>query len=429
MASNEPPLDILTTYQLALQNDPTIEEDRADLQASLEKVPEARSQLLPILTANSQMQHTSGPVTYIGTPSTDRPFNTVDWSVQLTVPIFRPEGIFGLRESHAEADQARWTFRNAEQNALLRASKAYLDVLVAQSAVEAANAQAEALQAQEETAEHRFQGGAASVTDADESTARRQLSLSQLLDAQNDLINKRAELRQLIGAAPATLAGLKADVQVLLPEPAEMEDWERQAQENNPVILADQSAVRAASLETDKARAQRLPTVDGIASYGRDFTSGNANYPLDFGTNAYLTEGGIQVTWTLMDGGAIHAQISAAAAQRRKAEAELREAQQAAESDVENAYHGLINGISQIRALESAMAASERAVVGNQAGYKLGLRIDSDVLDSEQERYAAESNLEKVKCATIYDGLLLKAAAGELQPADLIGVNRMLAEP
>jgi len=58
----------------------------------------------------------------------------------------------------------------------------------------------------------------------------------------------------------------------------------------------------------------------------------------------------------------------------------------------------------------------------------VGLKINSDVLNAQQQVYAARRDLAKVRYDTLLQGLKLKAAAGILLPSDLVAVNEVLME-
>lgn len=59
-------------------------------------------------------------------------------------------------------------------------------------------------------------------------------------------------------------------------------------------------------------------------------------------------------------------------------------------------------------------------------GCGLGIRINSDVLNAEQQLYSSLQDLEKARYDTLFEGLKLKAAAGELSADDLKAVNSLL---
>jgi outer membrane protein len=89
----------------------------------------------------------------------------------------------------------------------------------------------------------------------------------------------------------------------------------------------------------------------------------------------------------------------------------------------------VVSGISQVHALETAVASGRNAVKGNKVGYSVGVRINSDVLNAEQQLFSSMQDLEKARYDTLYGGLQLKAAAGELSEDDLQAINSLLVPP
>ena len=71
------------------------------------------------------------------------------------------------------------------------------------------------------------------------------------------------------------------------------------------------------------------------------------------------------------------------------------------------------------------MESGQSALKGNQAGYKLGIKINIDVLNAQQ-LFTAQRDLSKARYETLLQGLKLKAAAGALTEADFEVVNGML---
>jgi outer membrane protein len=96
-------------------------------------------------------------------------------------------------------------------------------------------------------------------------------------------------------------------------------------------------------------------------------------------------------------------------------------------TDARQAYAAKVNGLAQIEALESAVESNKSAVNGNQIGYKLGIHMNIDVLNAEQQLYTAQRDLLKARYDTIFQGFKLKAAVGVLTESDVMEVNGLLA--
>ena len=86
----------------------------------------------------------------------------------------------------------------------------------------------------------------------------------------------------------------------------------------------------------------------------------------------------------------------------------------------------MINGIAQVGALEQALVSSQSALDSNKLGYEVGVRINIDVLNAQQQLYQTRRDLAVARYNAIINHLKLKAAAGTLRDEDLEEVNRAL---
>jgi outer membrane protein len=242
----------------------------------------------------------------------------------------------------------------------------------------------------------------------------------------NDLESARAALEAIVGTTPASLNTLKSGAVLPQPNPSDLTSWVNRAIADNPTVTAANAALTVANYELDRSQVQRLPTVDMIATYGGNYSSGNITEPTNFGSNVKDRQLNVQVTVPLLEGGAFRAHIAEARAKRSKAQADYTGAQRQAALNARQSYAAVLSGISQVRALQTAVTAGLSAVKGNRIGYGLGIRINSDVLNSEQQLYSTLQDLEKARYDTLFGGLKLKAATGELSPDDLRAVNSLL---
>ena len=419
--------DLADLYALARENDPTFQSARYALEAAKQKRPEAFSALLPSLVANGSTDRTLGRTRYTGTPEISRGFNADQWALQLTQPLFRVQSLLVYDEARASVEQALAQFVAAEQDLILRLSRAYFDAIVAERHVVAARSQVAALEEQLNAARRSFQAGVASISDVDDTQSRGALAQAQLVAAMNDLEGSSASLEAILGVPPPRLNALKAEANLPRPTPTDAATWVQRAVEDDPSVKAAQAAVKAADYELDRSRSQRLPSVDLVATYGGNYSAGNITEPTDFGTNVRDKQVSVQFSMPLFSGGGIQAQVAESRAKRAKAQADLTAAQRQAALDARQAYSGVLSGVSQVQALETAVAAGQSAVKGNRIGYGLGIRINSDVLNAEQQLYSTMQDLEKARYDTLFQGLKLKAATGELSDQDLQAVNGLLA--
>lgn len=418
--------DLLDIYRLAQTNDPTFEAARYTLEAAQQKLPQARAGLLPVVTASGNDGRTRANTTFSNTPTMARDVNTWNWSLQLTQPLIRVQNIFAYNESEAQVEQATAQFAQAEQELVLRVAQAYFDVVVAEDGIAVAEAQLRAMGEQLAIAKRGVELGTATITDVHEAQSRIALARSQRVTALNDLETKRSELEKVIGQNPQRLAVLRPAVVAPKPEPDDPQTWVGHAKENNPVVRAQKAALAASEATVNKTRAEHLPTVDLTASYGGNYASGSLTTPIDYATQARSKVVGVQLNIPIFSGGAISAKVGEAVASRYKTQADLEAARRQAANEARQAYAGITNGLAQIEALDSAVVSGESAVKGNQVGYRLGIRINIDVLNAEQQLYTSQRDLIKARYDTLFQGLKLKAAAGVLSEEDLSVINRLL---
>ncbi len=418
--------DLVDVYRLALHNDPTFEVARYTLNAAREKYPQAVAGLLPTVNASGINNVTHAQNQFSNTPGVRRDVHAWNWSLQLTQPLIRLQNVYAYDEAKVSLEQAQAQYNLAEQEMILRVTQAYFGVLTSREGIQVAEAELAATGEQLELAKRGFEKGIAAVTDVRDSQSRVDLARSHLVAARNELDAMNAELGKIVDDVPDQLAALDPSVSIPPPQPNEQQDWIRQARENNPAVRAAQSGLLVAEAVVGKTRSEHAPTLDLVASYGENYSSGSTTMPTDFASKGQNKQVGVQFTVPLFAGGATSSHVAEAIAHKYRAGAELEVAQRQAATDARIAFAGVVNGLSQITALVSAVESSQIAVSGSHAGYKLGIYNNIDVLNAEKQFYTAKRDLVKARYETLFQALKLKAAAGILSGEDLINTNALL---
>jgi outer membrane protein len=168
-------------------------------------------------------------------------------------------------------------------------------------------------------------------------------------------------------------------------------------------------------------------TLDFVASTGTSYSSGSVVLPSPYESRVKSNVAGVQFAMPIFEGGLNSSHIRETVAGRDKLAAQLEETRRKAGADARQAYADVLNGLSQSEALQSAVESGEISVKGNQAGYKLGIRINSDVLNAEQQLFVSKRDLVKARYDTLLAGLKLKASVGSLSETDVMGINGLLA--
>jgi outer membrane protein len=419
--------DLLDIYQQARHQDPAFAAARHALEAVRQRVPQARAGLLPNIALSGGNSRNRSDVDFgSNLPAQDRNIHSWNWTLQLTQPILRLQNYHAHDEAECLAEQALAQFAQAGQELILRVAQAYFGVAVAAEGIDVAEAQLAAVKEQLAIAMNGFRNGTATVTDVHEAKSRVNLARAECIAALNTLEEKRSELEKIVGEVPDSLSVLRPSIITPKPPPEDARAWIDRARENHPLVRAQTAALMASEAAVRKNRAEHLPTLDLIASHGRNKSSGSLDAPADYSTSARSSVIGLQLNVPFYAGGATRARVNEAIAHREKIRAELESTRRQAASEARQAYSGISTGLSRIEALDSAVESGRSAVKGNRVGYDLGIRINIDVLNAEQQLYVSQRDLTQARYETLMQGLKLKAAAGILGEEDLEAINGML---
>jgi outer membrane protein len=313
----------------------------------------------------------------------------------------------------------------ASQDLAVRVTQAYFDVLGAQDVLSTAQANKAALAEQLAAAKRSFEVGNSTITDTREAQARHDLATAQELAAANELRVKRITLDQLVGRANVVPNPLRTPATLDSLAPGEMEEWVNQAQ-GSPNVLKASAGLEAAKLEIKRARAGHLPTLDAVASLQRtDIDSSNqlAKTSGGAGTSAAI---GLEMNMSLYAGNSVQNRIAEVIKLQEKAEHDLDNAKRQVTLGTRQAYLGVQSGLAQVKAYEAAESSAKLALEATQLGYRVGVRINKDVLDAQTQLSNTQKDLFKSRYDVIVGSVKLRQASGVLTQDDLAELNKLL---
>src|SRR3954468_7032755 len=419
--------DLLQVYREAQRYDAVYGAARFSLDAGRERIPQARALLLPALnlsaTASRQDIDVKSTDQLIA-PSFQRNPNSVGYTFTLSQPVFRAQNLLQRDQADYQVRQAEATFAQASQDLAVRAAQAYFDVLAAQDTLTLVGAQKAAISEQLAQAKRNFEVGTATITDTHEAQSRYDLIIAQEIAAQNDLDSKRRALQLVTGKEYEQLKALRVDIRLAPPSPNDMQAWVDIAEKQAYPVLAQEAATAVAQLEVKRQSSGHWPTLDLVGTYGTTKDTGS----LQTGVGGEITTSqlALQLAIPLYQGGGISSREREAAANYYKARDDLVNARRTAALNTRQTYLAVINGIAQVAALEQALTSSQSALDSNRLGYEVGVRINIDVLNAQQQLFPTRRDLAVARYNAILNHLRLKAAAGTLRDEDLAEVNRAL---
>lgn len=413
-------VNLLQLYQDALVNDAVYASARANLSAGQEASVQGRAGLLPLIGIGGTYQRAQRD----NVPD----IKSHGYTLSLSQPLLDVAAWQNYEQSKLAVAASEAAFAVVQQDLILRVAQAYFDVLAAQDTLAALLVQKDAISEQLASAKRNFEVGTATITDTHEAQARYDLVIAQEFGAQNDLAIKRTALQQIIGKPPAELAILRKGVELNPPEPAHISTWVSSAEEQNYVVLQQKLALEIAKRDITRNRAGHYPTVDLVASRSDSNQRNSSIASLNSGTGP-TSSIGLQWNIPLFSGFAVTSKVRQAIALEDKSRSDLESARRSAAQNAQQAYLGVTSGLAQVKALQAAEVSSRSALESNRLGYQVGVRINIDVLNAQQQLFITQRDLSKARYDTLMNSLRLKSAAGSLREQDLVQINTLLIQP
>jgi outer membrane protein len=365
----------------AYKNSHLLDQNRAVLRAADEDVARAVAALRPIIDFAINGRYQDG-----NTRSPSQGQYSSSAQAELTARLTLYDGgnnrlaIDAARESVLAT---RAALLGVEQNVLLAAVLAYMDVFAAVQNVSLAENNVRLISQQLRATEDRFEVGEVTRTDVSLAQSRLAASRSNLVSAQGNLAIAREAYKLAIGRYPGALSGIPR-----FPALPQNSDAARAiAVKTHPEIVQAQHNVTVAELNLGRAKAAMRPSISASAGVVAEDDGG------EYGTV------GLSLNQTIYQGGGLYAAERQARAGVEQARAGLLQAVRLVDERVGNAWSSLAVARAQLTATEEQIAAAQLAFEGTREEARLGARTTLDVLDAEQElldartaRVQAEAN-------------------------------------
>lgn len=420
-------LDLLQAYQAAMQEDASILATRAATDARRERLPQARAQLLPNLSASASRIRNSLERTtpdFQGDPvTTNSRYASSSEALTLRQPIFRLYQVADYYQAQAQVDDANAILERELQNLSVRVSGAYFEALLTSEQLALVLAQKTAYLTQLSSARKRLAAGAGTRTDIDEAQAALDLNLAQELEAIQNVDFTRRQLQSLINRPVDSLAALDAEkLQLIQPEPNRVEDWIARAENLSPELQSLKAQLEAARLEVRKAQAGHFPTLDAIAQLTRSDSDTVTNV-----NNRYNNKSvGLQLNIPIFAGGYVNSQVRQALAEQERVGQALEGLRRDLGVRLHREFRGVTEGVLRVRALEQAVRSAEQVVSSNRRSFEAGSRTLVDTLNAEQQRAAAQRDLVQARHMYLMSRVRLHALAGGSKTEVINQINSWL---
>jgi TolC family type I secretion outer membrane protein len=389
----------------AYSTNPQLRSERAGLRATDEGVPQALSNWRPT-------------VTVIGEAGTTRVDSNVSTSrreprsaeLEVSQPIYRG-GRTQAETRRAEADVAagRAQLKSTEQQILLAAVEAYMNVVSNIAVLDLARNNEQRLQRQLQAARDRFRVGEITRTDVSQAEAAVSGATAGRIRAEGALVNSRATYRAVIGDSPGTLVTPKETLNL----PASEAETQGQAETRNPAVQRAQFQVESARHNVDLIRGELLPSValTGNISTEEDTTTRGSEREA-----ASLTA---QLTVPLYQAGDVYSRLRAAKEVVSQRQEDYDDARRTALQNASLAWNTLETARAQVVSLQAQIRANEIALEGVEREALVGSRTVLDVLDAEQALLDSRVSLIAAQRDEVVARFALLGTIGTLTAKDL----------
>jgi TolC family type I secretion outer membrane protein len=397
------------TLATAYSSNPGLLAARAQLRSVNEGVPQALSNWRPRVTVTGssglQRNETKGGFSS-GTQKTQ------PWDLRLGVTQSLYRGgrtVAGTARAEAEVAAQRAQLIATEQQVLLDAVTAYMDVWRDQSVLRLNRSNEQVLGRQLEASRDRFTVGEITRTDVAQSESRLARASAERVAAAGELTSSRAVFQQVVGIYPGILVQPPAQAGL----PAGQEQVLEAALARSPNLVSARFAESAARHRVREGFGQLLPEV----SLTGDISHSEESSFEDSESDQYRIIA--QVTIPLYQQGLASSQVreSKQVANQRRLEIDV--ARRTADQTAVAAWEGLQTARAQIRSFKTEVKAAQIALEGVRQENAVGARTILDLLDAEQELLDAQVRLVRAQRDALVAGYAVFAAMGRLTAADL----------
>ena len=421
-------LDLKQVYQAALEQDANIRASRAAADSGRERLPQARAGLLPQVSAsagrNNNNLDTTAP-NILGNPvTTNDQYFSDNRTLQVRQPLINMQRWLQFQQAKSVVEEVEANFDRDLQNLVVRVAGAYFETLMADEQLDLVLAQKKTYTALVDAAQKGFAAGSGTRTDIDDAKARLDMATAQELEARQNQDLTRRQLELLVNQPVKQIARLNVSALKLLPpEPANLDEWTRKAEQASPEIKALQARLEAARREVGKAQAGHFPTLDAVAQWSNsgseNITRVNSRYE-----NKTI---GLQLNIPIYSGGYVNSTIRQAVAEQTRTEESLEALRRDLGVRVHKEYRGVSEGVMRVRALEQAARSAEQMMKSTQMSQKAGSRTQLDVLNAQQQYTLALRDLAQARLVYLLSKVRLSSLVGDDANASVEQVNDSLS--
>lgn len=420
LTANSHALDLWDIYSLALSNDPVYQAEILSHSANVLELPIAETAFRTSVTANGRLGQER-----TDRSGTDRNNDDHSISIDVNLPIYNKANRVAINQSRHRVKISELSLREAKQDLILRVADRYFNVLAAQDAKEVARLEKISIRRQLDLASERLEVGLGTRTDLFDAKARLKQAEANEIQAQNNINNDIALLKQIIDISPGQLSPLSESAPLELPQPNNMESWINQALSNNVSLAIQSLELEIALNEIEREKSALLPVVS-LDGRHRWADSNMASSVSGDSKTTNTTTVGITVSIPVYGRGLLNLRTRQTGLLYNQAERVLEQTRRSASTHATTTFLTMTSRVSRAEALFDAITAGESALEAKEEGFNAGLTTNLDVLDAQRDLSRSRTDYLRARYDYIISVLELERAVGDLDEEDLKRVNAWL---
>ena len=412
-AGAESLFDVLAkTYQ----SSPVLQSSQAYLRSVDERIGQAKSGWRPVITLDGNAMHTDQKFkNYPGTADFDYDNNQYDVGVNLVQPVFsgfKTASAVDYAEKSVLA--AREQTRQTEQQVLLSAAIATVDVVQGRALLDLQKNQEQVLNRHYKSYQKRLKVGELTKTDVAQSEARLKGAVAARINAEGNLETSVATFESIVGEKPAADISIN-DFENLMPK--SLEETLTYVKQNNPALKAAEYAAAAAKENVSLQQGDVLPSVNVIAGAGYQWSQPLPQ--IDDHYDGRYWRVGANLSVPLYQGGGEYAKIREAKELENQARIDYTQKLRTLTKEATQAWDIYQTTKASIEAIKAQIKASKMALDGVIREADVGSRTVLDVLDAEQEYLNYRVNLVSAERNMTVAALNLLSTMGKMTAQSL----------
>jgi len=400
-------------FVASYQNNPQIKSSIQQLQAVDEEMPSAIGGMLPTASIAGQRGVKSSKYSIANSAGITESGLSDTRSIQITEPLFKGGATYaGIKKAKSDIMAAREQFRAAEQQVLLAAATAYMDLVSNEEVYTIAKNNKAVLAKHLSATKARLDLGEVTKTDLAQSKASLAKADSELISAQFTVESSKATYEKVIGIKPVDIKMPKTPIEVR----GNVDELVIAALANNPSIKLAEYNLDSAKKNIDIQKAVILPQVSAFANKQRQYGV------LSGATQASTIDSdmvGINFSIPLYQSGAEYAQIRQAKHTAGQTSYNLAVVRDNVRESVVKAVQDFNVAKATIQSNNFNVEASAIAFEGMKQESNAGLRTIIELLDAQQALFNARAALIKSRRDEIVTAYNLLAQLGKLTVKDL----------